>query len=408
MVFYTDKGLDAMRYFSLTFKNIGKFIRFHPVMFLFLIFAQIVCCIAVFISCGMAYNMNYVEKKENWYKVFALSYETLGSYQFEYQTEDDGGINGHYTLIDNKKYDSDQTVLFSGAKPFREFKEDLLEFLDRTKDYDVTSAGLELYQGKEIINKNLAAPVWYSSYPGLKAEEVFDTDFMDSSDMVFKAPIFSEDGERNYNCPFEVGKYYPINNITYLCAGNDQAYVMPYKSIPDDFAVGLVRIAYKKTLTADEINSIVDTANSIWGTELDHLTSPEPYEPVDLNLSEMLFIISMAVILIVVFAISKLYGFILETRQRTLGVLRLCGARRYQVGIVYICEIMLTLLATTGGAFLLFRFVLFDMIAGLYPSFREFYYPIVYAAVIGAYLAAAMVIMTITVIPAVRSDIDTR
>ena len=307
-----------MRWIMLTFKNIGKFIRFHPVMFLFLIFAQVVCCIAVFISCGMAYNMEYVEKEESWYKVFTLSFDPVMSFRFDYNTNENGKVSGHYLLLNDESYVPGDTVSFPGAIQFADFKNKWIEFVELTDQYEISSAGLELYQGKIMDNNDLIAPLWYASYPGMIAEKDLDEEYLTSSEMVFKAPLYLENGEKNDQCPYELNHNYKINNEVYTCIGNDEAYMIPYNSIPDEFAVGLIRVAYKKTLSEDEINSIIDVANDVFTSDLKHLYTPEPYEPVDIHLGKMMFVISALVIVIVLLAISKLYSFIFTSRKKTL------------------------------------------------------------------------------------------
>ena len=68
-------------------------------------------------------------------------------------------------------------------------------------------------------------------------------------------------------------------------------------------------------------------------------------------------------------------------------------------------EIFLTMAATTGIGYLLYKFVFHAPIAEMYPAFEEFYITPVYLVVIGAYFAAAMVIMAVTVIPTTKADI---
>ena len=85
-----------MKYLVLTFKNIKKFILFHPVMFIFLIFAQIVCCMAVFISCGMAYNMNYIETDKADSSMFKFSFGGLSKIGYLTDKDDSGKIIRSY------------------------------------------------------------------------------------------------------------------------------------------------------------------------------------------------------------------------------------------------------------------------------------------------------------------------
>ena len=64
-----------MKYLSLTFKNIRKFILLHPVMFFMFMAVQIICCVSVYLTCGMAYNMFYTKEKASEYMQYTVSFE---------------------------------------------------------------------------------------------------------------------------------------------------------------------------------------------------------------------------------------------------------------------------------------------------------------------------------------------
>ncbi len=64
-----------MKYIALTFKNIKKFIIHHPVMFVLFIAVQIICCVAAFITCGMANNMYYVNEKISFSSIYKINFE---------------------------------------------------------------------------------------------------------------------------------------------------------------------------------------------------------------------------------------------------------------------------------------------------------------------------------------------
>ena len=184
----------------------------------------------------------------------------------------------------------------------------------------------------------------------------------------------------------------------FIVIGNDEAYTIPYNSIPDEFAVGLIRVAYKKTLSEDEINRIIDVANDVFASDLKHLDTPEPYEPVDIHLGKMMFVISALVIVIVLLAISKLYSFIFTSRKKTLTYMRLCGCTRVKTCIIYSFEVMITMFFTTIAGFAIFKCVLLDLIVALYPSFAEFFITQVYITIIVVYMFVAMMFMGMSII----------
>jgi len=123
------------------------------------------------------------------------------------------------------------------------------------------------------------------------------------------------------------------------------------------------------------------------------------------QLTQIIFIISALMIVLVILAIAKLYHFILGERKDDLAVLRLCGCSREKVHVIYMLEIILTMAFTTSIGFAVFRFLLFKPIASLYPSFDEFFIPSVYIVIIAVYFALSMIIMSVSIIPVTKTTV---
>ena len=68
-------------------------------------------------------------------------------------------------------------------------------------------------------------------------------------------------------------------------------------------------------------------------------------------------------------------------------------------------EILITIITTTVAGALLFRFVLFEPIADMYPAFNEFFISSVYWYIAASYLIVAVLILTITVNIATRVSV---
>ena len=96
-----------MRFVLLAFKNIGVFIKHHAVMFFFLVFVQIICMVVIFITCGMAYNMNFSQEKQE-----TIIYEDK---EFSFLFEENEEFTVHYDTENNEKfiYDKDGNLIKS-------------------------------------------------------------------------------------------------------------------------------------------------------------------------------------------------------------------------------------------------------------------------------------------------------
>lgn len=395
-----------MSWLTLTFKNIGKFIRFHPLMFFFLIFAQIVCCVAVFITVGMAYNMNYTAEELPDYFCYSFTFETAQvGYNISSVKTDDGfqKFGDYYyklTVSDPETGESRPVSHYTleNAIPISQARELVGDFLVKIADSKPYSADLYTCVSREFDSVDInPCYTFYIPVPFLSGQDKNTFDWIASDEKVFTAPVFSPDGEDNPLCPYDIGGVYEIGGESFRCVGDNNYFCMPYLAAPDSFCVTSINVWFSEPQTRDQIQQITDTANSVFGSKVLLHEEPEPYDPGAVQLSQMLFVISIIVMLIVIFAISKYYGFIMSTRHNTLSVFRLCGCSRERVCTVYLFEIILTMTATTLAALLIFRFALCEPISQLYPAFTAFYHPPEYAAVTAGYMFIAVIIMFVTV-----------
>lgn len=391
-----------MRWIMLTFKNIGKFIRFHPVMFLFLIFAQVVCCVAVFISCGMAYNMEYVEKPPLETQYFCYVFQMPQSLTLSNEYDNNGNlIKTQYYLDDKKSIDS---VEYPDAIPFGEYKSLMDKAFIAANNSHLFTTDILLYRGNYFDVSEDFTLSYHTIYPEAKGNFLgFNEEQIETDEKIFFAPTTASNGKHSDYCYYYTGKKYNLNGTEFKCVGESSYTFIPYNSIPDNFAVGQVWFNYDGTLTEDQITEIKGKLDTIFGDRTLEIAVPEAYDPIEIQYSKMLFIVSIVVILIILLALSKFYKFILSDRKNTLSVLRLCGCTRTKAHIVYMLEIFLTMAVTTGIGYLLYKFVFHAPIAQMYPAFEAFYITPVYFAVTGAYFAAAMIIMSVTAATAIKT-----
>ena len=409
-----------MKCISFTFKNIKKFIVHHPVMFLFLIIVQIVCCIAVYITCGMANNMYYVEDtgkaavKEEYLRAVQFGFEkvlTDEGYQYTLgiSKDSDGNIEKFFSvynpetgedLIDEEtgEYLKFYQYEHVGCIPMGEAREKIDELLDFLQK-DLQTMVLMLYPNTvtDFKKSNIYEITSYISGNVVADDEAFEN----SSENIFTYPE-----EKGYD-HYEIGDTITLNGIKYKYVGNGNiGYCMPYKALQDEFQLRGIYLALTERPDAQRIAEITGKINELFGDRLrEEPITPEPYDPLEKQLSEMVYVISIVVMIIILLAISKFYNYILSDRKQTLTVLRLCGGTRSKVHLIYMLEIFLTMIITSAIGLIMFKFVFFDNIAKYYPSFLEFYTADVYVTVFVAYVILAMIIMAFTVIPATKSTV---
>lgn len=375
-------------------------------MLLFLLTVQIVCCVAVFISCGMAYNLNYVEEQEVTHRDFSLSFEKNSDISGAAHVKNDLGEITDVFFSDGRSANGERRYTWEheGTIPVGESREKINEFVEEIKKFGIRKMCLYLYSSKITNLKESYAYEYTSQIPGFQKYDNNTASYVDSIANVLLAPV-TVNGERNPLCPYDVGGTYELGGKTFKCVGEYKFYFIPYNVIPDEFVIHSITVVFENKIYQSDINSIIDSANSIFGSDINEIFAPEPYEPMALQLSTMLFVISIVVMIIIILAISKLYSFVLAERKKTLAIMRLCGCRRGETHTVYMLEIILTMLLSLTVGFLIFRFILLEPISAMYPSFEDFYRPMVYPIILGAYFLISVAVMMISIIPSTKATI---
>ena len=401
-----------MKYLVLTFQNIRKFITRHPFLFVFLLAVQIICFIEVLVCSGMAYNLNYVEKKAM-YQEFRLgildeSYESYG----EGFVKVDGKLKMRYFLLNKETREKEAVnkAVFPGTIPAKEAKPMFEALLNDLEVFQIKYASLGSKLGVEVDGNSDYLGDYYSYYPKYYAlredgRNAF-VNYVDSAEHVIFAPVYSKTRDGYPFSPFELGKTSVLNGVEFTCIGEYPYYYIPYYAVPDDFAVYNINLGFENPLTSADIDQIMQIVKKHFPQFNEKKsTIPDPIDPDEIQYTQMLFILSAVVMMIVLLAIAKLYSFILSERKNNLVIMRLCGCTRPKVHIVYMLEIFLTMTLSTAAGVLIFRHWLFEPIAGMYPSFREFFTTPVYWSIIGAYAVVAFIILAVSVIPSTKVSI---
>ena len=163
-----------MVFLSLTLKNIKKFVTNHPLMFLFLVLAQIICIVEVYVSCGMAYNMNFTQQTMD-NQVFGLNFDAVSSWKRDIIEDENGNFIRCINIPRDDNGKSDEKLELKNAIPIAEAKEQIEQLLSQTKEYKPKSLRIELYENKILDKEKLLATDYRSYYPDLQVPEEYST-----------------------------------------------------------------------------------------------------------------------------------------------------------------------------------------------------------------------------------------
>ena len=399
-----------MRFIALTFKNIKKLITRHTVLFVMFLSVQVICCVAAFMSCGMAYNLFFVEEKVEELSEFSFSFEpdaevevgVVHTYDKETGEYDSFYLPPGVSFEDEPKI---YTMEHKYAVSMGEARPKLNEFVEYMKQYNITDVELLLYYNK--ITDLRVAPLQFMSYiPFDGANVSIDEMFFKTDEKIILAPVYDENGDEVEGEFFKLGEKYNINGYEYKCvAPSDNFYIIPYNALDDNFVVACANIYAKDHFTKQQIDDAVDKFNSLFGTNIQDTSTPDPYDPLEMQFNRMIYVIAIVMMLVIILAIAKFYNYILSERLETLAILRLCGCNRVKTHIVYMLEITITMILTSAAGALIFKYLVFDYIAYYYPSFIEFYKPHIFFIVPAAYTLLALIIMFFTIIPSTKASI---
>ena len=405
-----------MKYLSLTFKNIRKFILLHPVMFFMFIAVQVICCVAVYLTCGMAYNMFYTKEKASEYMQYTVSFEknmedmeNLGT-----AIQDENGLS---CWVPMKEYTDDEGEIYylpdesadpsqriyeierEGVVPMTVMKEKLPVLIEELGQYSIAKISLLVFPNKMMTPDN-EGEYYLTLYPDKRMINKTDLD----SIYIFSDEKLIIDSDK---CSTDrTGTIRQMNGYDYKYVSLHKGVpFIPYNALDDEFAVYLMYVSFEDRLTQSDLDKLTPIFNSAFGEYMRESFPPEPYDPIEMQFDQMVYVISVVVMIIILLAIAKFYSFVLSDRKKLLTVLRLCGCSRVKVHLIYMLEIFMMMAVTSVSGLLLFRYCFFKGIAEMYPSFRELYSDHVYLIVLFAYIMLALLIMAFTVIPSTKACI---
>lgn len=398
-----------MKYVFLVFINIKKFITKHTALFIILILVQIICCVAAFISCGMANNLFFVEEKVEEPSEFSFSFEPDSEVEVGvvHTYDDKTGKYDAFYLPPGVSFEDEPkiyTMEHKYAVSLGEARPKLNEFVEYMKQYDITDVELLLYYNK--ITDLRVAPLQFMSFiPFDGANVSIDEIYFKTDEKIILAPIYDENGDEVESEFFKLGEKYNINGYEYKCVAPSNFYIIPYNALDDNFVVACANIYVKDHFTKQQIDDAVDKFNSLFGTNIQDTSTPDPYDPLEMQFNKMIYVIAIVIMIVIILAIAKFYNYILSERLGTLAILRLCGCNRVKTHIIYMLEIIITMIITSVAGALIFKYLVFDYIAYYYPSFTEFYKPHIFIIVLAAYTLLALIIMFFTIIPSTKASI---
>ena len=390
-----------MRLLSVTFKNIKKFIQHKPFLFAFLVISQIVCVIVVFLVCGFVDNANRESKIiQEGLNVFNVDVTNAGNGLDGYIEGWSSDAGTTYTDSNGKIYTEEEAKAnnmkypdgyFSDVCYFKNFKSKMAEFIEILGDN---------YSGFTIfgqVNDSLAAQK-FSSGGSTDNSDVSEEikNFQKSNENILR--ISKSDCESEFGKEPVIGDKVKLGNKEYTISIIDEnvAYInIPYNTIPDDFIISYIWVYTVEPCTPKESAEISEKIKELFQTE--YFDPPEPRVLDEVQNIQLAYGITAAVIIMIILNISRVYSYVLTYRKKSFAIMNICGASKRKIFLIYLVELMLTLIVTFGIALLIFHTLILQPIAVSYPNFLISMTLQTYLIIFGIYFLVAVLIMSLTI-----------
>ena len=390
-----------MRLLSVTFKNIKKFIQHKPFLFAFLVISQIVCVIVVFLVCGFVDNANRESKIiQEGLNVFNVDVTNAGNGLDGYIEGWSSDAGTTYTDSNGKIYTEEEAKAnnmkypdgyFSDVCYFKNFKSKMAEFIEILGDN---------YSGFTIfgqVNDSLAAQK-FSSGGSTDNSDVSEEikNFQKSNENILR--ISKSDCESEFGKEPVIGDKVKLGNKEYTISIIDEnvAYInIPYNTIPDDFIISYIWVYTVEPCTPKESAEISEKIKELFQTE--YFDPPEPRVLDEVQNIQLAYGITAAVIIMIILNISRVYSYVLTYRKKPFAIMDICGASKRKIFLIYLVELMLTLIVTFGIALLIFHTLILQPIAVSYPNFLISMTSQTYLIIFGIYFVIAVLIMSLTI-----------
>lgn len=390
-----------MRLLSITFKNIKKFIQHKPFLFAFLVISQIVCVIVVFLVCGFVDNANRESKIiQEGLNVFNVDVTNAGNGLDGYIEGWSSDAGTTYTDSNGKIYTEEEAKAnnmkypdgyFSDVCYFKNFKSKMAEFIEILGDN---------YSGFTIfgqVNDSLAAQK-FSSGGSTDNSDVSEEikNFQKSNENILR--ISKSDCESEFGKEPVIGDKVKLGNKEYTISIIDEnvAYInIPYNTIPDDFIISYIWVYTVEPCTPKESAEISEKIKELFQTE--YFDPPEPRVLDEVQNIQLAYGITAAVIIMIILNISRVYSYVLTYRKKPFAIMNICGASKRKIFLIYLVELMLTLIVTFGIALLIFHMLILQPIAVSYPNFLISMTLQTYLIIFGIYFVVAVLIMSLTI-----------
>ena len=334
-------------------------LRAKAYIYLLILLTQIISLICVFVCCGLIYNA-FTKYKEASFESRCIFADFINVY-------DD-------SLSDEEK--------FGGGMRYDQFQKGL----DSIKElFENNKANILVHGQIKLGDKYLSVSVFYS---GITGSDYQPYDIVATLDGYSTGDHINIDGT-NYHiaAPSETSAIcFPTGENT------------PPSVVPCDIQIELEhQPTYKecKAIT-DRITMLFDPIN---------IAEPENLKLLDVQMNNTQVALSAVMLIIAALNCGICYSYINDSRRKQFAIYKICGAKSSDCFAVCIAEAVMYMAAGFALAYLIFEYLLKNILTSFYPSIDGVYNAKMYVCVLAAYAVITLVVMSWSIIKYARRPI---
>ena len=334
-------------------------LRARPYIYLLILLTQIISLLCVFVCCGLIYNA-FTKYKEASFESRCIFADFINVY-------DD-------SLSDEEK--------FGGGMRYDQFQKGL----DSIKElFENNKANILVHGQIKLGDKYLSVSVFYS---GITGSDYQPYDIVATLDGYSTGDHINIDGT-NYHiaAPSETSAIcFPTGENT------------PPSVVPCDIQIELEhQPTYKecKAIT-DRITMLFDPIN---------IAEPENLKLLDVQMNNTQVALSAVMLIIAALNCGICYSYINDSRRKQFAIYKICGAKSSDCFAVCIAEAVMYMAAGFALAYLIFEYLLKNILTSFYPSIDGVYNAKMYVCVLAAYAVITLVVMSWSIIKYARRPI---
>lgn len=179
---------------------------------------------------------------------------------------------------------------------------------------------------------------------------------------------------------------------------------IPFVNIPKELKLGDFGFIFNGPITRSAYDDLKATADRVLPGKL---AFPELQLPDDdtLSLYNNIILISAFVAVLSAMNFAMLYLFILDKRKNTLAVMCVCGARRFHVTMIYLCECLVLSAPSFAAGIFIFDILLKNVLKDFFPYMLEAFHPFIYFLIFAVYMVVMLVTMMVIISKSVSVNI---